>query len=148
VKTSLPVARCRRKLATLWFVGAGVLFFLVLVQTLLGRYGDRANEAWGWALPTIMPTLSLIIGVLVADALTKGPRASQNVNAFLFRLTFSLSAVYLLVVVLTIAFQPFASLSPLELMRQANLWLGPFQGLVSASLGVFYVKQRSPERSG
>lgn len=145
--TSLPVVRCRKRLATLWFAGSGILFFLVLVQTLLGHYGDKANEAWGWALPTIMPTLSLIIGVLVADALGKGTRTTQGVSAFLFRLTFSLSAAYLLVVVLTIVFQPFASLSPIELMRQANLWLGPFQGLVSASLGVFYVK-RSTERGG
>jgi hypothetical protein len=30
---------------------------------------------------------------------------------------------------------------PLNLMTQSNLWLGPFQGLVTASIGAFFVKR-------
>jgi len=132
-------AKCKRLLATLWFTGSGVIFFIVSFQTILGRYGENANEAWGWLLPTVMPTLSLIIGVMVMDALGRGTKI-KTVDRFIFTLAFGLSVVYLLMVVLMILMQPFSSLSPLELMKQSNLWLGPFQGLVSALLGAFFIR--------
>jgi len=137
----ISMTKCKRRLAMLWFFGSGLLFFLLFFQTILGHYGEKANEAWGWLLPTIMPTLSLIVSVFVIDVLGKGVKI-KRVNRFIFRLSFSLSAVYLLVVSLTILLEPFTSLSPLELMEQANkLWLGVFQGLVSASIGVFFFKR-------
>ncbi len=131
--------KCKRNLAVLWFTGSGFIFFILLFQTFFQRYGKTVSEAWGWFLPTIMPTLSLIVGVLVMDASGKGTKI-QTVDRFFFRLSFSLSFVYLLVVTLTILIQPFSKLSPLELMKQSNLWLGPLQGLVTASLGVFFIR--------
>ena len=83
---------------------------------------------------------NIFVGALVMDALGKGIKR-KTVGRFVFRLSFSLSALYLFAVALTILLQPFASLSPLELMKQSNLWLGPFQGLVSASIGAFFVKR-------
>lgn len=91
---TLHMSKCKRKLAALWFTGAGVLFFILLLQSIFGRYGDKSSEAWSWFLPTIMPTLSLVIGVLVMDTLGEGIRALE-VDAFLFRLTFGISAAYL-----------------------------------------------------
>jgi hypothetical protein len=44
-----------------------------------------------------------------------------------------------------ILLQPLASLPPLELLRQYNVFLGVFQGLVSGALGAFFVKA---ERTG
>ena len=137
--TMVSMARCKRRLAALWFIGAGVIFFLILGQTALGRYGDRASDAWSWVLPTIMPTLSLIVGVLVMEAMDRN-RSSKTVDAFLFKLTFGISTGYLLAVLLTLLIQPFSTLTALELMGQSNFWLGPFQGLVAAALGAFFVK--------
>ncbi|TVQ19365.1 MAG: hypothetical protein EA361_00815 [Bacteroidetes bacterium] len=131
--------KSKRRLAVLWFSGAGFVFAIMLFQTILGRYGVDSSDAWGWYLPTIMPTLSLIIGVLVMDAVGKGLKI-QTVDRFFFRLSFSLSLTYLFVVSLTILMQPFSPLSAVELMTQSNFWLGPFQGLVSASLGAFFIK--------
>jgi hypothetical protein len=136
----IPMQQCKRRLATLWFICAGGLFLIVLFQTFFGHYGKSVNDAWGWLLPTVLPTLSLIVGVLVSDALGKGIRV-ETVDKFLFKLTFGLSATYLFAVFLTIAIQPVARTSPPELMKQSNLWLGPFQGLVSASLGAFFVRK-------
>jgi hypothetical protein len=135
----VPVGYCKRRLATLWFAGAGLIFFIVLVQSLLGRYGDQVNQAWGWLLPTVMPTLSLIVGVLVFDAV-QGERTTRQTDRFLFRLTAGLGAGYLAAVLLVIALQPLATVPPLQLMNQANIWLGPFQGLVAATMGAFFVK--------
>ena len=85
---------CKRRLASLWFVGGGILLLLVILQTLLGGYGDKSGDAFGWLLPNIVPTLSLIIGVLVSDALGKG-LPGKEADRFLFRLSFGLSCAYL-----------------------------------------------------
>jgi len=136
---NIHVAKCKRKLSALWFTGAGILFFVLLIQTIFGRYGDRSSEAWSWFLPTIMPTLSLVIGVLVMDVLEKGVKTIE-VDTFLFKLTFGISLAYLIAVLLLFLLQPFTTVSPFELMNLSNLWLGPFQGLVAATMGAFFVK--------
>ena len=133
------MATCKRRLATLWFLAGGFLFLVVTVQTVLGKYGDGASDAWGWLLPTVLPTLSLILGVLVMDARGKAMK-DQEVDRFLFDLTLGLSAVYLLIVALTIFVQPWVSTGAIALMKQSKLWLGPFQGLVSGSMGAFFVR--------
>lgn len=135
----VSMKKCKKKLAVLWFSGASILLAIFILQTNFGHYGDKAKEAWSWLLPSILPTLSLIIIVLVMDTLGKGVK-TENVDRFMFRLSFYLSFAYLSIIFLIILTQPFASMTPLELMNQSNIYLGPFQGLVSASLGAFYVK--------
>lgn len=138
-KMTFIMSTCKRRLAVLWFAGAGTLFFVLLVQTILGRYGERASEAWSWFLPTLMPTLSLVIGVLVMDVWERG-MDNRKVDSFLFKLAFGISATYLTAVMLIFLLQPFSNVAPFDLMNQSNLWLGPFQGLVAAAMGVFFVK--------
>jgi hypothetical protein len=133
------MSRCQRGLAGLWFVGGGILFLVLIVQSLLGRYADKTTDAWSWFLPTVMPTLSLIIGVLVAEALGRNPTV-KSADRFLYRFTLALSAAYLIVVFLVFGLKPFTSVGPIELMNESNLWLGPLQGLVAAALGAFFVK--------
>jgi hypothetical protein len=135
----IPMTKCKRILATLWFTASGILFFVLFLQTIFGRYGEKSLDAWRWFLPTIMPTLSLIIGVFVVDTRGKGVRITK-INPFLFKLTLGISSAYLVTVLMLFLLQPFATISPLELMTQSNLWLGPFQGLVAASMGAFFVK--------
>lgn len=142
VSDRVSMVTCKRRLATLWFLASGFLFLVVTTQTIFGKYGDQATDAWGWLLPTILPTLSLILGVLVMDARGKVVR-EQEVDRFLFDLTVGLSAVYLLMVALTIFVQPLVSTGAIALMKQSKLWLGPFQGLVSGSMGAFFVKGKS-----
>jgi hypothetical protein len=64
----------------------------------------------------------------------------DTIDRFVFWFTFILSGSYLIMVALPILLQPFAPAAPLETMKQSNLWLGPFQGLVSASIGAFFVR--------
>ena len=130
---------CRRHLALVWFAAAGLLLVLVLLQSLLGHYGAHVREAWSWLLPTIMPTLALIIGVLTADL--RAGRDDPPVDPFLYRLALGASVFYLLVVALTIFVQPLVAQAPTELMSMSNLWLAPLQGLVSAAIGAFFVKK-------
>jgi hypothetical protein len=133
--------KSKKKLAILWFLFSSTIFFLLLAQTILGRYGDDIEQVWGWFLPTIMPTLSMITGVLIIDVVKK-KKLDQEVDRFFFRLSFTLSFFYLFTVILTILLQPFAAYDYAELMELSNLWLAPFQGLVGASLGVFFVSKQ------
>jgi hypothetical protein len=97
-----------------------------------------AEEAWAWLLPGILPTLSLIIGVLVMDALGMSVRAA-TVDGFMFWAAFGLSVFYLVIVALPILLQPFSAIEPLWMLRQSNLWLGPMQGLVGAAPAAFFI---------
>jgi len=139
MSADLPMVRCKRRLATVWFALGGVIFLLLVIQTVMGYYGQRATDAWGWFLPNVMPTLSLIVGVLVLDQMGGGVK-TRTADAFLYRLALGLSCAYLLLILLSILVQPFAPLPPLELMQQSNLWLGPLQGLVAGALGAFFIK--------
>lgn len=136
---TLSMVTAKRRLSVVWFTGAAVLFLLMIGQTVLDHYGPDVEEAWGWLLPAILPTLSLIIGVLVMDALGKSVKAA-SVDDFMFWTAFGLSVFYLLMVVLAILLQPVSKLEPLTLLQRSNLWLGPMQGLVSAALAAFFVK--------
>ena len=62
------------------------------------------------------------------------------IGIFVFCFIFILSGSYLVMLALPIFLQPFTFKNPLETMKQSNLWIGPFQGLVSASIGAFFVK--------
>ena len=144
MRSRISLQRSQGRLASLWFSGAGLLIALVLAQTVFGKYGSRWNEAWQWLMPTIAPTSGIIIGVLVKDMRQKRA-GSLTVDRFVFRLTMILSAAYLSSVALTILLSPFAELhagmNPLELMAASHSWLAPFQGLLTAAMGAFFVSR-------
>ena len=140
-KKTLTAVQSRKRLAIVWFCGAGLLLALLVLQSVFGHYQEQTTEAWGWFLPTVMPTLSLITGVLVMDALGK-EEEPQTVDPFFYKLSLIFSGIYLALVAFSILIQPFTALSPLKLMNQSNLWLAPLQGLVAAFLGIFFVKKR------
>lgn len=138
----VSMSTCKKRLATLWFIGGGFLFFLLILQTIFGHYGDRAREAWGWLLPAIMPTFSLVVSVFVMDILGKGSE-NKMVDGFFFWFCFGLSSAYLIVVASMILLQPFAPMTPLELLKLSTLFLCPIQGLVTAFIGAFFVKREA-----
>ncbi len=135
------VARGQRQLAAVWLTGGGVLFLLMIGQTMLGRYGAQTARAWSWLLPTVLPTLSLIVGAVAYEA-RRSP-ASATVDRFAYRVAFWLSVAYLALVLVTQLGQPVTGLSPLAMMDLSNLWLGPVQGLVGIALGVFFVSRET-----
>ncbi|QSA97988.1 hypothetical protein [Methylococcus sp. EFPC2] len=132
--------KAKKYLAVVWFVGAGILFVILVLQSTVGVYSPKTEDVWNWFLPIFTPTLTLIIGILVSDALGKS-QGTGNVDRFIYRLTLSLSVIYILMVGLPIFIAPFSALPPLKLMESSRLWLVPFQGLVSASLGAFFVNK-------
>jgi hypothetical protein len=134
----------RTRLAVIWLVGAALVLIIVVLQSLLGHYDDKVQEVWGWLLPTLMPTLGMIITVLGYTALD--PKALESVVRISFlQVSVWLSALYLFLVALTILIQPFVAADAeraVQMMRQSNLWLGPVQGLVASALGVLFVSKK------
>ena len=138
----IPVTDSQKRLVVIWFAGSGFLLALLLLQTIFGQYGSEAREAWGLMLPTFVPTLFLIIGTLIADATGPvGPDQIVTVDRFFFRLSEFLSIAYLVTIILIILLSPFSTFSQPELIKLSNLWLAPFQGLVTAALGAFFVSK-------
>lgn len=137
----LPLDKVRNRFAALWLIAAAVLTLILVMQSLLGKFGDNAQEVWGWALSTIMPTLGMIISVLGYTALDPTTGTSVVKKSF-SAIAFWLSVLYLILIALTVLIQPFSGKDPIQLMRLSNLWLGPFQGLVASALGVLFVSKR------
>lgn len=142
---ALGLDEARTRLARVWIVGSFVIIVILVLQSLLGHYEDKVQEAWGWVLPTLMPTLGMIITVLTYTALNPSLLASVVRRDF-FSVSMSLSVFYLVLIFLTIAIQPIVHAygeAAVRLMRLSNLWLGPIQGLVASALGVLFVTKDS-----
>jgi hypothetical protein len=132
----------QRALAALWFVFSGLLAAVLLAECMSGNiFGDKTSEAWGWFLPTVMPTLGLMASVLVADIQRQSSVAIEP-DGFLFGLAFAISFAYLAVVAVALMW-PDPSISRLQLMTQLSPILGPCQGLASTLLGVFFFKAKA-----
>jgi hypothetical protein len=136
-----PLDTVRLRLAGVWLGGCAGILTLVVMQSLLGKFGDRTQDAWGWLLPTVMPTLGMIIAGLTITAL-EPVRSESVVRTSYYHVALWLSVFYLLLVLLTILIQPFTASDPVDLMRRSNLWLGPSQGLVGSALGVLFASKQ------
>lgn len=123
----------------MWLIGGAIFYLILIVQSLLNFYSIEVDKAWSWALPVMLPTLMLMVGVHVAQAFeTEKPQ--ELVDPHLFWIVFGTSGFYITIVLLTLFLSPLSSESPFVLMQRSNFWLGPLQGLAAAAFGVFYVR--------
>ena len=142
----IPLDYVRLRLGTVWLVFCAVIVLTVVVQSYLGHFanadGDKSADAWNWLLPTIVPTLGMILSTLGFSALSADMSATVVRRGF-YSVAIAASVFYLALVFLTIIIQPFTSVDPISLMRKSNLWLGPLQGLVASVLGVLFVSKET-----
>jgi uncharacterized membrane protein (DUF485 family) len=145
----ITISLSKKVIATIWIVGFLIPFLLLIVMTNNNTLQDT-KAAWGWFLPTMLPTVSLIVGVFVSDALTPDTK-DKSVSRFFFLLACVFSVLYI-VLVLLVAFNIPLTTSPTaldELLKNSNVYLGPVQGLVTLVLGVFFVnRSKEGERPG
>lgn len=141
---TLPLEDARTRLATVWFIGAGLIFLVLVVQSILGKYSGQLQEVWSWFVPTVVPSLALMLGVIGADAL-RTSTDERRVKLPFFRLSHALSTFYLFVLTLTVLLEPFSQTPGLQLFILSNYWLSPLQGLVVAAMGVLFASQEGAE---
>jgi hypothetical protein len=132
--------KAKRKIATLWFVFSSLLFLLIFLQSIAGKFESKNQEAWGWFLALVMPNLTLMISVFVND-INKAEADISEIDIFFYRLTTGLSFFYLSAISLILLLQPLTEKSIIQLMNESSIFLGPFQGLVSGSIGLFFVNK-------
>jgi len=116
----LPLDTARSRLAILWVGGESLILVILVMQSLLGHYQDKVQEAWDWALSTLMPTVEMIITVLGYTALNPSILASVVHRDFLI-LSVWLCALYLTLILLTLSVQPIVHAygeKAVEMMRQ------------------------------
>lgn len=143
---SIPLETARWRLSLVWWFGAAVACSVLIAQSLGGIYGPDPTPAWEWALPNILPTLSLILSVFALNAVgTPSEEARVRVGASFLTLAMVLSAFYVAVLATMLCVAPFtaagtaeAPTSPLDTLRLSNLWLGPMQGLAAAAVGALF----------
>lgn len=140
---NLTVQTAKKRLALIWFAGAALLFLLVFGLSL---NSPSAGAVWAWFLPTVMPNLSLIVGVWVADT-RAGSMPDQPTDPFMYRLTAGLSAFYLLLITVLFLLHPYSVLGLTGWLQASQLWLSAVQGLASLAMGAFYV-QRTQAKPG
>jgi hypothetical protein len=143
----LPLEKARWRLAAVWFIGAGIIAIILALQSLFDVYGSRVQEVFGWLLPNVVPTLSLMMGVFAAVALVQDAETdAMEVRTPFFWLALGLSTFHLICLLLVICVQPLLPSHTLsngepDTMRSfvvSNLFLGPLQGLVAAALGALF----------
>jgi hypothetical protein len=137
----MGLEHARSRLLVIWMIGGGLVFLILTIQSILGRYGDKLQAVWSWFIPTVVPTLSLMVGVLGASALTQDLEEKKIVRVFFFQVSQALSVFYLASLFLTIALEPVTKIAATDLYTMSNYWLGPLQGLVLAALGVLFVSR-------
>ncbi|MDP3583849.1 MAG: hypothetical protein Q8R61_01890 [Thiobacillus sp.] len=136
---TLSMQVARKRLALLWFVGAGICFAVLLFISFFARKVDLVG-LWDWFLPAMVPNLSLIIGVLVYTQRHQ-EQADIQVDCFLYRLTLGLSLLYIFLLLLPLLFFPLTGKTLPELLDISRLWLAAVQGLATGVMGAFFVRQ-------
>src|SRR3712207_5453722 len=110
MKLMVSLESVRARLALIWFSGCGIVFVMLVGQSLGGLFGDQLEKAWGWAIPNIAPTLSLMISVFAAYALIPSDEVDKmKVRQTFSRLASGLSVFYLINVAIVIIAAPFTA---------------------------------------
>lgn len=135
---TLTMHLARKRLALVWFAGAGVCFVVLLFISFFSADADPTG-LWDWFLPAIVPNLSLIIGVLVYAH--RQTQADTRIDPFLYRLAYGLSLLYVLLLLLPLLFFPLTGKPLPELLNISRLWLAAVQGLATGVMGAFFVRQ-------
>lgn len=145
----IKLSTIRHRLLVLWMIFLVLIFALTFSQTIIGAYENHLKELWSWFLPTIFPTLALMIGSQEdpydfegSSPKTVYVRKSRSYTAIFF------SAFYLSMVFLTSLCVPLATYynrfdSSLDFLNTSQIWLAPLQGLVLISINFFFVKSQA-----
>lgn len=132
----------KKKLATLWFVSSGIIFLIMLTQTISGKFDNHLGDAWGWFIQSLMPTLSLVCTIFAFDT-EDVPTSVRIVDPFHFRAAFSVSLFYLIVLLVVILAIGITKTPWVLWLKQSSHYLAVFQGILSVAVGMFFIKKKA-----
>ncbi len=141
----------RKTLLTHWMVFSAIIFVTYFVQARMGKFGNSEAEVWSWLFQYLLPSISLMIGVLIISL--SDPSTEQSIDVFYFRLAMGMSYFFLILIFLSSFFVPLIHLqsnlnSPvldqtplIKAFDNYNSVLIPVQGLSTLTLGIFFSKK-------
>lgn len=132
----ISIVTGQRRLAILWGAGSFLGLLVLVIETYGKVWGSLAPEAFGWFLPMVVPTLTLIVGSVVAEQTKEIPSTSE-VTPLAFWVTFWVSAAYLTFITVAVISTAWDD-TPISVLKTSSLWLSPLQALVGGSIGVFF----------
>jgi hypothetical protein len=126
-----------------WWLSIGLVLIVILViQTMQDMYKNEFERAWSWLIPTLIPTLSVIVGGIVHT--TSNPDSKFRVTREIYRLAKWLSVAYLGLLLLTASLVGFqAQMTAVQWLEASKLWLTPLNAPVGIVLGVFFASSHS-----
>lgn len=142
----IKTSKVQNMLTLVWVVWGAALAMIVFVYDLSGRIQDDESVlAWQWYAKTILPYMTLVVGALLASS--KKHNMETETPILVFRVTVFLSVLYLLFSTSVLVARPLQlSFSPtIQLLASSSLYLSLFSGMVTASLGYFFVSTNDGE---
>jgi len=126
----------------LWFSGSLAIFLVFGVQTITGVYSPDEQRAWGWLVPLVAPILTLLGSFYFATAFKKDDDRIVE-KKHIYYMCLSWSAAYLGVIFCIICSYAFAPDYIFTLFEASSIFLGVFQGIVTAFLVTFFATERA-----
>ena len=147
---SILFESARNRLAVLWCSFTAVILVTLVLLSFTSAFeingSDKTEDAWDWFLPTIMPSLSLVVSGLTS---VTAPLHGRGVRISSYRFAMGVSTFYLSLAIIPILIEPFTQYSILALLKRSHLWLGPLQGVVTPAIGyLFLPKLKRQEAEG
>jgi hypothetical protein len=142
----ISLSKAKEHLVKLWTIGFLLLFLFFFLQTVTQRYVGITNEAWGWFLPHLLPTLTIIIGGYFFDVNRKD--ATINIiPATSFKISYVISVSYFIIVFIIIFSYRNVNGNILEYYQSYNVVLSAIQSLISGSVVFLFTKQKLQKKT-
>ena len=121
------------RIAILWLVLPLPALVLLTVQTIGGKYGDDATEAWSWLLAQLAPILALILASMSSDPSKSWKE--KPANLFRWRSAVGSSLLYGLIILGLLLVEPLLPTTSYDLFTGSSWLLAVLQGVVVACIG-------------
>jgi hypothetical protein len=141
----------RKKIISLWLLMSLAIFIIFFIQTLTGKYTDNVKDVWQWLFQFLLPALTLMLGVLIAQF--NSTTTDFEVDSFYFKLAFGISIFFLVFLFLSPIIIPILHVNEnvhrsiaeqkdiLQSFKTVDNFLLPLQGITMLSLGIFFSKK-------
>ena len=138
MSNTIPLLQAKRRLLNGTIIWVSIIFLILLLQTVFGKYGEFANQPWIWFLIVALP---IVLAMMFLNFFLNSE--GYEVPKMLFNLTHYLNLIYLFSIVFILLYIPFTTPGKThEFLFQANIATVPFQLIVITLTVVFFFRAR------
>ena len=130
--------KAQKRISILWIGLVLLIASLLFIMSLNNKFEGNDKEAWKWFSQFCVPGITLMLTTFIAISQNKNEQ-EITIDLFYYRITMVISLFYLLTLLSTLLFVPFAG-SAISLFARSNVFLTIFQGIAMSVLALFFVK--------